>query len=73
MRNLADCRWLWPLVLATGIGLAGCKPFAVHKKTDEPPVQDDEEKPPPKKKSPFDWLNHLRDDRALEVERHLGS
>lgn len=63
---------MWPLVLASAVAMAGCKPLSLHKKSDEPPVQDDEEKPT-KKKSKWDWINNLRDDRALEVERHLGS
>jgi hypothetical protein len=51
--------------------LPGCKPFGLHKKPPEDTeTKSDEEKTT--KKSRWDFLNNLRDDRALEVERHLG-
>lgn len=72
MRNFACSRRLLPFLLTGCLACCGCKPFGLHKKPDEPPVQDDEEKPK-KKASKWDWIDKLRDERALEVERHLGS
>jgi hypothetical protein len=71
MQEIAISHRLLATTLVACLVLSGCKPLSLRKKPAEPAAQADEEKTT--KKSPFDWINKLRDDRALEVERHLGS
>ncbi len=71
MQVIAVSHRLLATILVACLLFSGCKPLSLRKKPEEPAAKDDEEKT--NKKSKFDWINKLRDDRALEVERHLGS
>jgi hypothetical protein len=55
--------------------LAGCKPFGLRDKPADKHAEDSagDDTEPKKQKKKSIWPQNLRDDRAMEVERHLGN